>query len=89
MTRGACATVALGIRRAEGDARITAPRQPLGSLDARAGTTHDLTGEAFRLLSDDVAYLKLSGVQAAQVPTCFERAKATRGLIVAMARRRP
>jgi hypothetical protein len=35
---------------------------------------HDLPGETFRMLDDDVAYLKLSSVRTAEVPQYFERA---------------
>ena len=48
----------------------------------QAGSTHDLPGETFRLLSDQVAYLKLSSVQAAQAASYIERSKSTRGLII-------
>lgn len=34
---------------------------------ARIGMTHDLPGETFRLLSKDVAYLKMSGVKLEEV----------------------
>ncbi len=82
LTRGACAAARVGVRRPAGPAEITAQRQPLASLDQRAGLTHDLPGDAFRLLSDQVAYLKLSSVQAAQAGSYVERAKGTRGLII-------
>ena len=82
MTRGPCVAAGAVARRAGEEVRITAQRQPLASLDLRAGLTHDLPGEAFRLLSDEVAYLKLSSVQAAQVASYVERAKGTRGLVI-------
>ena len=82
LTRGACAAARVGVRRSAGPAEITAQRQPLASLDLRAGLTHDLPGDTFQLLSDQVAYLKLSSVQAAQAASYVERAKGTRGLIV-------
>jgi Peptidase family S41 len=82
MTRGPCVAAGAVARRAGEEARITSQRQPLASLDPRAGMTHDLPGEAFRLLSDEVAYLKLSSVRVAQVPSYVERAKGTRGLVI-------
>ena len=66
LTRGACATARVGIRRPAGAVQITAQRQPLANLDLQAGRTHDLPGDTFRLLSDQVAYLKLSSVKAAR-----------------------
>jgi len=81
LTRGACATARLAIRRSAGAIEITAQRQPLASVNRQAGLTHDVPGETFRLLSDQVAYLKLSSVQAALAASYVERAKGTRGLI--------
>jgi C-terminal processing protease CtpA/Prc len=45
-------------------------------------STHDLPGETFRLLSTDVAYLKLSSVKASDVAHDIDLAKGTKGLIV-------
>ncbi len=44
--------------------------------------THDLPGPTFRLLSKDVAYLKLSSIQSLDIPRDIQSAKGTRGLIV-------
>ena len=82
LTRGACATARLGIRRPSGTVQITAQRQPFAALNMQAGSTHDLPGDTFRLLSEAVAYLKLSSVQAAQAASYIERSKSTRGLII-------
>jgi Peptidase family S41 len=81
-TRGACTTARLTIRRPTGAAEVTAQRQPLANVDRQAGLTHDLPGETFRLLSEHVAYVKLSSVQATQTPSYVERAKGTRGLVI-------
>ena len=82
MTRGPCSTARVSIRREHQTVEITAQRQPLASLDRRAGSTHDLPGDTFRLLSDQVAYLKLSSVQAAQVASYIDRARGTKGLVI-------
>jgi hypothetical protein len=82
ITRGSCTTVAAGIRRENQSLTITAQRVPLGGVNQAAGSTHDLPGETFRLLSDDVAYLKLSTVKSAQVDDYINRAKNTKGLVV-------
>ena len=82
LTRGACGTARVGIRRASGAGEILENRQPLASVDRQAGLTHDLPGDTFRLLSDQVAYLKLSSVQTAQTTSYVERSKGTRGLII-------
>jgi C-terminal processing protease CtpA/Prc len=82
LTRGACSETRLGVRRPTGAIEITAQRQPLTALNLQAGSTHDLPGDTFRLLSNEVAYLKLSSVQIAQAASYIERSKGTRGLII-------
>ncbi|MEJ2678160.1 MAG: S41 family peptidase [Gemmatimonadota bacterium] len=44
--------------------------------------SRDRPGDAFQLLSKDVAYLKLSSVKAADVPEYLRRAEGTRGLVI-------
>ena len=82
MTRGVCTPARVSVRRTSQIVEITAQRQPLASLDQRVGTRHDLPGETFRLLSEQVAYLKLSSVSAAQVSHYIDRAQGTKGLII-------
>jgi C-terminal processing protease CtpA/Prc len=84
MTRGACAPVAVGARRADvdGPVKVNAERLPLASINQRAGVTHDRQGDTFQLLSSDVAYLKLSSVQVAEAASYIQRAKGTKGLVI-------
>jgi C-terminal processing protease CtpA/Prc len=82
MTRGDCTMVRAGIRRGDLILTVTAQRMPLTSLDLTLGTTHDLSGETFRLLSNEVAYLKLSSVKSSQVADYIGRAKDTKGFII-------
>jgi hypothetical protein len=82
LTRGACAPVAVGARRVDGLVTISAQRQPLASINQRAGATHDRPGDTFQLLSDEVAYLKLSSVQDKEAASYVERAKGTKGLVI-------
>lgn len=81
-TRGACTTVRAGVRRDAQTATITAERLPLASLNQTDRATHDLPGETFRMLSNEVAYLKLSSVKASEAADYVTRAKSTRGLII-------
>jgi len=82
MTRGPCSAARASVSRARQTVQITAQRQPPASPDQKVGRTHDLPGETFRLLSDQVAYLKLSSVQAAQVSNYVDRARGTKGLVI-------
>jgi C-terminal processing protease CtpA/Prc len=81
MTRGECGESTIGIRRGNRDINLKAKRTPLASSDLSPGT-HDLPGETFRLLSDKVAYLKLSSVKAAEASHYIEAAAGTEGLII-------
>ena len=82
MTRGACGPVALSISRDGRTLDIKIERTPPSSASASAGRTHDRPGETFQMLSPDVAYLKLSSVQIARVPSYIESAAGSKGLII-------
>ena len=81
LTNGDCGPVRIAMRRENAMLTMNLVRtQPSEAETPRL--THDLPGATFRLLSKDVAYLKLSSVKAADVPKYIESAKGTRGLIV-------
>jgi hypothetical protein len=82
MNRGPCADARLTVNRDGKTMEIAARRLPLASVNQQAGTTHDRPGETFQLLSDDVAYLKLSSVRADQAAAYIMRAQATQGLVI-------
>lgn len=79
MTRGACSESTLQIRREDKTWQVKMKRLPASTQHFE---THDLPGETFRLLSKDVAYLKLSSVKAADVTRYVEAAAGTKGLII-------
>lgn len=81
MTRGECGKATLSVRRNKTAMEISAERVPIKDLDAIA-FNHDLPGETFRLLSKDVAYLKLSKVKVDQAAKYVESAAGTKGLII-------
>ena len=78
-TRGNCGPMTLRVRR---DARTIEVTSPRVSSAPREGLTHDVPGDAFRRLSDKIAYLKLSGVKAAEAARYVESAAGTAGLII-------
>ena len=82
LTRGDCAEARLGVRRDSQLLTLRAPRVPLGNLNRAAESTHDLPGDTFRLLSPEVAYLKLSSVKVADVPGYISKAGGTKGLVI-------
>ena len=66
-------TLTLATRRVGVD--TTNPRNP-------AGRTHDLAGDTFRKLSNDVGYIKLSSLKSADVAGYVDKANQTKGLII-------
>jgi len=82
MTRGVCGEARVGVARRNQDLEIKAARVPSTGLDSKIGSTHDHPGDTFRMLSEQVAYLKLSSVKAADVPRYIDSAMGTKGLIV-------
>ena len=82
MTRGECGPAKVRIQREVGDpVEIVVTRVAPVSGD-RSGATHDLPGEAFQHLSDQVAYLKLSSVKSAEAAKYVDSASRAKGLII-------
>ena len=82
MNRGPCADARLTVTRDGKTIEIAARRQPLANVNQQAGSTHDRPGDTFQLLSDQVAYVKLSSVKADQAPSYINRSQGTRGLVI-------
>ena len=78
LTRGACEAVSVTVIRGGKTQEVSTARV----RSQISFATHDLPGDTFRLLSPEVAYVKLSNIKAGDVPAYFERAKDTKGLIV-------
>ena len=81
MTRGECGDARIGIHRQNQEFMFTVKRVPSSINDYDPGK-HDLPGPAFRLLSKDVAYLKLSSAKEADCTHYVEEAFGTKGLII-------
>jgi len=81
MTRGECGDARIGIHRQSHEFTFTVKRVPSSINDYDPGK-HDLPGPAFRLLSKDVAYLKLSSVKESDCTHYVEQASGTKGLII-------
>ncbi|HEX4825831.1 MAG TPA: S41 family peptidase [Candidatus Polarisedimenticolaceae bacterium] len=82
LTQGACGPVKLTVERSGKTEPITAQRGKPTNAEQQTGFTHDLAGPAFRKLSNDVAYLKLSSFKIADVPTYLHDAEGTKGWII-------
>lgn len=82
MTHGDCAKpIALGVRRGSETLALKADRLTMKQIGPLP-FSHDLAGDTFRLLSKDVAYLKLSTVKAADVPRYIDSAAGTKGMVI-------
>jgi C-terminal processing protease CtpA/Prc len=81
LTRGECGDAVVGVRRGAENLKVTAKRVSLAINDYSPGT-HDLPGPAFRLLSKDVAYLKLSSVKDSDAKDYVQKAVDTKGMII-------
>ncbi len=77
-TRGACGPVSMEITRGGHRLQIRAARSKV----EQQFPTHDQPGDTFRLLSPEIAYLKLPSVKVADLPVYFEKAKITKGMII-------
>jgi C-terminal processing protease CtpA/Prc len=82
LTNGPAGEVQLTVGRPGGSVVISAARVPIASVATMIPRTHDLPGEAFQLLSKDVAYLKLSAAKGVDLKDCIKRAGGTKGLII-------
>ncbi|WP_348264125.1 S41 family peptidase [Telmatobacter sp. DSM 110680] len=78
LTRGACGPVSVEVTREGRPVQI----QTVRIKTKQEWATHDQPGDTFRLLSLQVAYLKLSTIKAADLPAYFEKAKNTKGIII-------
>ncbi len=82
MTRGDCGPSTLRIRREIQTLSITTARVSPGTFNPQAGNTHDLPGDTFRKLSNDVGYLKLSSVKSSDAARYIDAAQGTKGLVI-------
>jgi C-terminal processing protease CtpA/Prc len=82
LTRGACGEVKVQVRRENGTLEVAANRVSVARTASDGNATHDLPGDTFRKLSNDIAYLKLSSIKAADSPKYVHDAAGTKGLVI-------
>jgi C-terminal processing protease CtpA/Prc len=71
----------LRVRRGSESLDVAAARVS-GAAPREGISTHDLPGDAFRLLSKDVAYIKISALKSDDVAKYIDTAAATKGLVI-------
>lgn len=82
LTRGDASQVDVKIERYGKVFDMTVSRIPIKFLDLTDNFRHDLEGETFRFLSNDIAYLKLSSIDGENVAKYIEAALGTKGLVI-------
>jgi C-terminal processing protease CtpA/Prc len=82
LTRGACGSVPIEIRRDNTSMKLAVNRVEITKLDLSRDGRHDLQGDTFQILPQNIAYLKLSSVKADRVTEYLKAAASTQGLIV-------
>lgn len=81
MTRGACGETKITVRQKSRKRKLTVKRVLSDDLKPTE-KAHDLPGPAFRMLSNDVAYLKISSAKASDARRYIQSAAETKGLII-------
>jgi C-terminal processing protease CtpA/Prc len=81
LTRGSGPAAVGGVGE-DGAFELSAPRAPRSSLDRGRSYRHDLPGPTFQMLSDSVAYLKLSSVVAASAGDYIRQAQSAGVLVI-------
>ncbi|MEO1088659.1 MAG: hypothetical protein AAFY88_30880, partial [Acidobacteriota bacterium] len=79
LTRGACGPVTVTVDR--GGEQMEIKTERIGDVEPTR-YAHDRPGDVFQRLSDDVAYLKLTGVSGAEVDKYLEGAAGSKGLVI-------
>jgi C-terminal processing protease CtpA/Prc len=80
LTVGPCGDVKLRVRRGTESLNLATAR--VDDAPREGIRTHDIPGDAFRLLSKDVAYIKISTVKSADAAKHIENAAGTKGLVI-------
>jgi len=82
LTRGDAGEVSLTIQRNDSILELAVARIPLSPLRLASANSHDLSGETFRMLTDEVAYLKLSSIRRRGIAGYLREAAEAKVLVV-------
>lgn len=82
LTRGSCASVPIEINRDNKSMKLAVDRVETHKLDLTRDGRHDLPGDTFQILPQNIGYLKLSSVKADRIDANLHAAADTKGLIV-------
>jgi len=82
MTRGECGPATVAVRRQSQELTLKTNRISVSAPGDTTVQTHDLPGPTFRLLSKDVAYLKLSSIKGDDAASYIHQSDGTKGFII-------
>jgi C-terminal processing protease CtpA/Prc len=82
MLRGSDSVITLIVDRNGTRTTVRANRVSQRLIDPRVGATHDLPGSTFRMLTSDVAYVKLAPLKRDSVSSYMERAMDAKVLVI-------
>ncbi len=82
MTKGTCGPAVVKLRRGGETLTVSTARVSPDMKQLQQAGNHDRPGDTFQKLSNDVAYLKLSSVKAADADRYVESAAGSNGLII-------
>lgn len=81
LTNGTCGSVQINVQR-NGSSKIIRSNRRTSSENGFPTLTHDRPGAAFQLLSNQIAYLKLSDIRVEDIPGYIRSAKGTKGFVI-------
>jgi C-terminal processing protease CtpA/Prc len=82
LARGVCGRAQIVVRRDGVTESVAEQRVPVGKLDLTSAFQDDRPGDAFQLLSPQIAYLKLSAASQSKAAEYIKQASGTKGLII-------
>jgi len=82
LTKGPAGPVTVSVRRGTHRFQWVSARAPRDQLDAEIGRAHDRPGDPFQMLTDEVAYLKLSSVVGADAADYVRRASRAKVFVI-------
>lgn len=82
VTRGPCGNTSLAVQRNDQLIKVVSERIPRDDISFANLLSNDRPGEAFQILDEEVAYLKLSNLRASDIAGYIDTAQNMKGLIV-------
>ncbi len=82
LTMGNCGAASVAIQRGDEHMSLTSDRVSIDTVNLAEAGYHDKPGSAFQMISDEIAYLKISSARTEETPNYIQAAAGTKGLIL-------